>query len=71
MTARGALLSLGADKMFPATETYYNGTTPATGGHVGSTGPGVKVTGDIVVPSHPLLVDPPSNCNYVTMVKDK
>ena len=42
--------------MFPATETNYNGTTPATGGHVGSTGPGLKVTWGIVIP---LLVHPP------------
>ena len=45
--------------MFPATETNYNGTTPATGGHIGSAGPEVKVTWDIVVPGHSLLVDPP------------
>ena len=59
MTSRGARLPLGADELFPATETNHNGTAPATGGHVGSTGPGVKVAWDIILPGHPLKVDPP------------
>ena len=42
------------DEMLPATEANHKGTAPATGGHIGPTGTGVKVAWLIIVPGHPL-----------------